>query len=67
MVTGGGKAHFGESGLSGNIWEMEKGELKNINMAFNIGIINYVEKALLTGFSLLKYFRRVLIVKMRKL
>ena len=63
VVTGGGKAHFGASGLSGNIKEMEKGELKNMKYAYGLGIINIVEYYLLVMFSLLKYLRRVLIVK----
>lgn len=63
VITGGGKAHFGASGLSGNIKEMEKGELKNMKYAYNLGIINILEYYLLVMFSLLKYLRRVLIVK----
>ena len=29
VITGGGKPNFGFSGLSSNLWQMEKGELKN--------------------------------------
>ncbi|MEP6803975.1 MAG: glycosyltransferase family 2 protein [Flavobacterium sp.] len=63
--TGGGKAHYGHSGLSGNLKEMEKGELKNIKDAFNLNIINYFEYLFLVSFSILKFIRRMLIVKLR--
>jgi glycosyltransferase involved in cell wall biosynthesis len=62
VITGGGKHDFGESGLSSNLWEMEKGELKNIRMAFRIGVINIAEFLFFNVFSFLKYGRRVLIV-----
>lgn len=62
-ITGDGKAHFGASGLSANIKEMEKGELKNMRAAYYMGIINWFEYAGLVIFSLLKYLRRVIIVK----
>lgn len=65
VITGGGKAHFGHSGLSSNLKEMERGELRNIKLALNLKIINYFEYSLLTVFSILKYFRRVIIVKSR--
>lgn len=65
VITGGGKHHFGESGLSSNLWEMEKGELKNIKLALKIGVINSVEYIFFNIFSLLKYCRRVLIVLSR--
>ncbi|MBQ7753246.1 MAG: glycosyltransferase family 2 protein [Treponema sp.] len=62
-----GKARFGESGLSGNLKAMEKGELFNIHYAYeNFGIPFYFY--LFTKiFSLVKYVRRILIVKIRNL
>mgnify|MGYP003575662843 FL=1 len=51
--TGGGKPHFGHSGLSGNLKEMEKGELKNLREVLNLKIINYFEYLLLVAFSCL--------------
>lgn len=63
VLTGGGKAHFGHSGLSGNMKEMEKGELKNIRDSLALEIINIFEYLLLVVFSILKYFRRVIVVK----
>lgn len=66
VVTGDGKPSFGHSGLSANLWEMEKGELKNIALALRMKIINIFEFAFLYMYSLLKYIRRLLIVGMRK-
>lgn len=66
VITGGGKAHFGESGLSGNIWGMEKGELKNIRDAHKMGVLSSFEYPAVLIFSLTKYFRRWLIVKLKK-
>lgn len=65
VITGDGKAHFGHSGLSGNLKEMEKGELKNLKDALNLKIINHFEYSCLVVFSILKYFRRIVIVKTR--
>lgn len=60
------KFRFGECGLSGNLKEMEKGELFALKDAYkNLGVpflIYFLAKL----FSLLKYFRRVMIVKFRK-
>lgn len=66
VVTGGGKPSFGHSGLSANLWEMEKGELKNLFLAFRMKIINIFEFSFLYIYSLLKYIRRLLIVGMRR-
>lgn len=66
VITGDGKPHFGFSGLSSNLWGMEKGELKNIQTAYKLHIINFVEYIFLNIYSILKYIRRVIIVKLRK-
>lgn len=65
VITGDGKAHFGHSGLSGNLKEMEKGELKNLKDALSLKIINIFQYLCLVVFSILKYFRRIVIVKIR--
>lgn len=65
VLTGHGKAHFGQSGLSGNLKEMEKGELKNMREALKMRIINPAEYVILCSFSILKYIRRILLVKFR--
>lgn len=50
-------------GLSNKLWEMEKGELKNIKYIYKKGQINYAEFVLATVFSFLKYTRRVVLQK----
>ncbi|WP_025124805.1 glycosyltransferase family 2 protein [Myroides odoratimimus] len=57
---------FGESGLSSKLWEMEKGEISNFTYLYSKGYVNYIQKVSCQLFSLLKYFRRVLIVKLKK-
>lgn len=66
VITGHGKAHFGQSGLSGNLKEMEKGELKNMRAALRMRIIGPAGYLMLCAFSILKYIRRLLIVKLRR-
>jgi len=63
---GSGKAGFGHSGLSGNIFEMEKGELKNLFFAYKSGFINVFQLLLALLFSLFKYSIRVIRVKILK-
>ncbi|MFN3444237.1 MAG: glycosyltransferase family 2 protein, partial [Bacteroidia bacterium] len=62
---GGGKPDFGHSGLSSDLWAMEKGELKNIKDCLHLNVINIMEYPLYVIFSLVKFIRRVLIVKLR--
>lgn len=66
VITGGGKPSFGYSGLSSNLWEMEKGDLKIIKEAYRQKIINIFEYYFLCIFSLCKHLRRVIIVRFRK-
>ncbi|WP_343530397.1 glycosyltransferase family A protein [Pedobacter sp.] len=65
ITFGDGKAGFGESGLSANLKEMEKGELKNLKFVYKQGWISPILYVLAVCYSLLKYFRRILIVKFR--
>lgn len=67
IVYGDGKAGFGESGLSANLKEMEKGELRNINFAFKNKLINTPIYALALFFSVCKYVVRCGKVKLRKI
>jgi glycosyltransferase involved in cell wall biosynthesis len=67
IVFGGDKAFFGEKGLSSNLWEMQKGEIKNLKYALNSNVVNYIEYCSLYLFLMLKYFRRVLLVKKKRL
>lgn len=61
-----GKKGFGQSGLSANLKEMEKGELKNLKFAYSQGYIGFFRYGFAVGFSIAKYFRRILIVKLKK-
>jgi len=60
------KPIFGVSGLSSNMWEMEKAELGNYRYFYEQGRLNTVQLYFLQCFSLLKYLRRKLIVFYRK-
>ncbi len=60
------KAGFGESGLSGNIVEMEKGEIKNLLFAYKNNFINSFQMFSALLFSLLKFSVRVVKVKIFK-
>ncbi|MEZ8157357.1 glycosyltransferase family 2 protein [Vibrio splendidus] len=66
IYDGGEKSGFGESGLSANIKEMEKGELSNLKYAYSnldISLITYLAASL---FSVLKFVRRFYLVKIKK-
>lgn len=65
IIFGDGKSGFGESGLSANLKEMEKGELRNLKFAYKQGWVNPMLYTFTVCFSLLKYFRRILVVKLR--
>jgi hypothetical protein len=64
VITGGGKAHFGESGLSSNLLQMEKGELKNFTEILLKAQINYFEYLICSSFSIIKFLRRICIVQL---
>lgn len=63
IIFGDGKSGFGESGLSANLKEMEKGELKNLKFAYENKWIGFGLYFVTVCFSLLKYLRRIIIVK----
>lgn len=65
VLYGQGKVGFGVSGLSANLKEMEKGELRNLLFAYNKNYISLWTYSIAVVFSILKYFRRILIVKFR--
>ena len=60
------KAFYGDSGLSGNLWEIEKGELENYGLLREEGLISLPLSLAARGFSLLKFVRRVMICLFRK-
>ncbi|WP_298740351.1 glycosyltransferase family A protein [uncultured Chitinophaga sp.] len=66
VITGRNKPHFGFSGLSSNLREMERGELKNIRKAHELGVIGRLECYFALTYSYFKYLRRILIVKLRQ-
>ena len=59
------KPMFGSTGLSSNLWLMEKSELDNYMLLYKDKRINLFTLSLLLIYSLLKYFRRILICKFR--
>lgn len=65
VLYGQGKIGFGISGLSANLKEMEKGELRNLTFAYNQSYISCFTYSISVVFSIIKYLRRVLIVKLR--
>lgn len=67
IVYGDGKQGFGVSGLSANLKEMEKGELKNLKFAYKNNWINLFTYAYAVSFSILKYIRRIIIVSLKKM
>lgn len=62
---GQGKVGFGVSGLSANLKEMEKGELRNLKFVYQQNYISFFTYFVAINFSILKYIRRILIVKFR--
>jgi hypothetical protein len=59
------KAPYGESGLSANLWAMEKGELDSFLSLYHTKKILLPMLCLLGSFSLAKYAMRLLIVFIR--
>lgn len=63
---GDGKSGFGESGLSANMKEMQKGVEKNLKFALKHKYIDLPTFFIAFSFSKIKYLRRILIVKFRR-
>lgn len=61
------KHTFGDSGLSGKIWEMEKGELFNYKQLLKEQKISFLLYASACIFSFIKYVRRSIICKYRNI
>lgn len=61
-----GKYVYGESGLSGNLWKMEKGDLYNIFLAHKTLGVNFFVYLFATIFSVGKYLKRLMITFYRK-
>lgn len=60
------KENFGESGLSGNLKMMEKGELSNIRFMYKNKKISWIIYFFAVHYSYLKYLRRIILSKIRK-
>jgi glycosyltransferase involved in cell wall biosynthesis len=59
------KPLFGHSGLSGNMKGMYEGEKKNLKDILKLKYISYIYYLILRFYISLKYYRRLLIVKIR--
>ena len=60
------KAPYGEGGLSGDLWKMEKGELDTYYQVYKEGYINLFAWLFLVLFSSAKFCRRVFKVYLKK-
>ncbi|MBB6372536.1 glycosyltransferase family 2 protein [Chryseobacterium shigense] len=65
-IAGDFKPLFGQSGLSGNLKGMYEGEIKNIKDMVGFKYINSIQYLLYFIYITLKYYRRIIIVKLRK-
>jgi glycosyltransferase involved in cell wall biosynthesis len=59
------KNSFGDSGLSSNLWKMQKGEMSNYLYLYKLKKIGLFKLIITTSFSFFKYLRRVFLVKIR--
>ena len=57
---------FGDSGLSADIWQMQRSELENYRLLYKGRHISWILALFFNGYSMLKFFRRILIVVFRK-
>lgn len=55
------KPVFGSSGLSANLWQMERGELSNFKELYLNGYISFLLYYFISFFSLMKFVRRLMI------
>ena len=55
------KQPFGVSGLSSQMWKMEKGDLRNYRILYRSGSINGISWLMLSTFSWIKFIRRLII------
>jgi glycosyltransferase involved in cell wall biosynthesis len=58
------KPVYGASGLSADMWRMERAELANYRYFHGRGKVSMVQLFLLQGFSLVKFVRRLIIVRL---
>jgi len=67
LLAFGYKEYYGEGGQSGQLWAMEKGQLHTYWIIYKEGLINWITCIFLTIFSVLKYFRRLVIKMFRNI
>ena len=60
------KRPYGQGGLSGQLWEMEKAELENYRILRREGHIGLPAALALGAYSLAKFLRRLLLVSLRR-
>ena len=58
------KPFYGAGGLSQSLWNLEKGELENYKILAQAGVISFRIAFLASGFSLIKFMRRVLLTSL---
>ncbi|QTN30414.1 hypothetical protein HZ993_12010 [Rhodoferax sp. AJA081-3] len=58
------KPVYGASGLSADMWRMELAELANYRYFHGTGKLSMAQLFLLQGYSLVKFLRRLLIVRL---
>jgi glycosyltransferase involved in cell wall biosynthesis len=61
------KPFYGVDGLSAQLWKMEIGELSNYFTLYKSRSIGFILYLAATTFSIIKFFRRILIIKLSKL
>lgn len=59
------KAKYGDSGLSAQLWKMQRGELDNFSAIYRAGHIDIFLYIAATLFSVLKFFKRLFVSKLR--
>lgn len=61
------KPFYGSEGLSGQHWKMEKGEIQNFFTLYDDKLINIWQCLLGVSFSLIKYIKRIISIKVNQL
>ncbi|MCD9504170.1 glycosyltransferase [Photobacterium phosphoreum] len=67
VITGGGKFNFGDHGLSSNLQKMEVGVNLTLQRAYQKEYISFFEYVFFKMFYKIKYMRRLILTRWRKL
>lgn len=62
----GNKPAYGHSGLSGNLWEMQKGEFRALKKVYHTKAINFFEYLYFCGWSFFKFIRKYFLTTTRE-